>query len=159
MNSSKLNDWLQVAASIGVVLSLIFVGLEIQQSRKIAIADIFQQRAAMAIQVQQGAYSDVQYANALDKLLSGEALSESEVGLLKFVQNPWFQYWENSFFQYEIGLLSEATWQSSRNTIKGRFCRPIYQEWWEAERGHWSENFAREVDEIILEIKARQHSC
>ena len=99
MNSSKLNDWLQVAASIGVVLSLIFVGLEIQQSRKIAIADIFQQRAAMAIQVQQGAFSDIQYANALDKLLSGEALNEREVGLLKFVQNPWFQYWENGFFQ------------------------------------------------------------
>ena len=156
MDSSKLNDWLQVAASIGVVLSLIFVGLEIQQSRRIAIADVFQQRAALAIQVQQGAYSEEMYSVAIGKLLSGESLSEPEIGLLKFVQNPWFQYWENNFFQYQIGLLPEETWQSSRNTMKSRLSRPIYREWWEVERTHWSEDFAREVDRIILEIESGQ---
>ena len=41
MDSSRLNAWFQVAASVGVILSLIFVGLEIQQSREIAIADIY----------------------------------------------------------------------------------------------------------------------
>ena len=49
LDNSKLNDWLQLAASVGVILSLIFVGLEIKQSREIAIADIYQQRTAILI--------------------------------------------------------------------------------------------------------------
>ena len=50
MNSEKLNDWIQIIASIGVILSLIFVGLQIQQSREIAIADIYQQRTELLLQ-------------------------------------------------------------------------------------------------------------
>ena len=108
MQSSKLNDWLQLAASVGVILSLIFVGLEIQQSRQIAIADVFQQKSALAVQVQQGSLSAEHLSSTFQKLSRGERLTSEEVELLGFAQNPWFQYWENNHFQYEIGLLPES---------------------------------------------------
>jgi len=50
MNSKTLNNWMQFLASVGVILSLIFVGVQIQQSREIAIADIYQQRTALLLQ-------------------------------------------------------------------------------------------------------------
>ena len=50
MNSKTLNNWMQFLASIGVILSLIFIGVQIQQSREIAIADIYQQRTALLLQ-------------------------------------------------------------------------------------------------------------
>jgi len=156
MDSSRLNDWFQVAAAVGVILSLIFVGLEIQQSREIAIADIYQQRAALAIQVQQSTILVEKYSTAIDKLLSGEALDRREANILKWSQNPWFQYWENNHFQYEIGLLSEAAWQPSRNALRDRLRMPIYQEWWEMNRSYWRDSFAQEVDEILKEIRASQ---
>ena len=78
MDSKKLNDWLQVVGVFGVILSLIFVGLEIQQSREIAIADIHQQKAAMAIQVQQGFVSVDRYNVAIEKALYGGDLTESD---------------------------------------------------------------------------------
>ena len=116
-DSTKLNDWFQVAASVGVIISLVFVGLQIQQSREIAIADIYQQRAAMSIQVQQGNYTVERYERAVFKLLDGETLTPREEGLLRFAQNPWFSYWENVHFQYQIGLMSEEQWISSRNSM------------------------------------------
>ena len=154
MELSKINYWMQVIGIFAVVASLIFVGLELQQSRQIALADVFQQRAGLAIQVQQGSYGDTNYQEILFRHLEGEPVSQLEVGMLQFRQNPWFSYWENSYFQYKIGLLSEATWQSSRNTIKQRLSSPIYQEWWERERENWKSDFAQEVDNVLLEIKS-----
>lgn len=34
MNSSKLNDWIQTPGMIAVVISLIFVGLQMRQTRE-----------------------------------------------------------------------------------------------------------------------------
>ena len=64
MESRRLNDWMQIFALVGVIVSLIFVGLEIRQSREIAIADIYQQRTALLLQ-------DLTFANP------SEAIAES----------------------------------------------------------------------------------
>ena len=156
VDKTELNDWLQLAASVGVILSLIFVGLEIQQSRQIAIADIYQQRAAMVIQVQQGQYSGEDYNAAVSKFYRGEELAANERGLLRFAQNPWFSYWENNHFQYQIGLLSEEQWLSSRNSMLDRFKEPLYQEWWESQRQEWRKSFADEVDNVLAEARASE---
>ncbi len=110
----------------------------------------------MAIQVQQGSDGDSNYTNILYKFFNGEPLSQLEVGMIKYHQNPWFPNWKNSFFQFQMGLLPEATWQSSRNAIKRRISSPIYQEWWEGVRESWSPDFAQEVDKVLLEIKSSQ---
>jgi len=154
MDSRKMHDWLQVIGVFGVMLSLVFVGVEIRQSREIAIADVFQQKSALAVQVQQGFVSPELYSAAVRKMLSGELLSPIEKGLLQFGQSPWFQYWENVHFQYEIGLLSKAAWQGSRNTMRNRLSNPIYQEWWESDRLNWRESFTKEVDTVLLEVRA-----
>lgn len=151
MDKSKLNEWLQLGASIGVILSLIFVGLEIQQSHQIAIADIYQQRAALVVQVQATRFTPEQYRGALDKALEGETLTGSERRLLDYATNPWFSYLENNHFQYQIGLLSEEQWVASRNTIRPYAHRQWFLDWWAIERPSWRESFALEVDKVIAE--------
>ena len=89
-------------------------------------------------------------------MANGEELTQGEVGLLGFASNPWFQYWENVHFQYELGLLPESAWQASRRAIASRLRRPIYQKWWESERLYWGESFTKEVDKILAEVRARQ---
>jgi len=41
MDSAKLNDWMQVVGIFAVVASLIFVGLQLQQDRELAAAQLF----------------------------------------------------------------------------------------------------------------------
>lgn len=156
MDTNQLNEWLQTAASVGVILSLIFVGLEIQQAREIALADVHQQRAAMAIQIEQNYVPVNEYFDARNKLRTGERLSQSELAVLRAAQLAWFQYWENNFFQYQLGLLDEESWQSSRRIILSRFDELIYRDWWRSTRHGWREEFAQEIDEILTEAEARQ---
>ncbi len=44
LSISKLNDFIQIIGVIGLIASLIFVGLELKQSQKIALAKTQQER-------------------------------------------------------------------------------------------------------------------
>jgi len=39
MQNSKVNEWLQIIASLGVILSLLIVAYEIRESNRIATAE------------------------------------------------------------------------------------------------------------------------
>ena len=94
---------------VGVIGSLIFVGLELRQSQRIAVAA--QQQARTILRANQ--------------ILSTYEFSEDEIG----VENiPWDEqsdlqryireqrqvyYWtinENNYYQYQIGLLDDEIW-------------------------------------------------
>ena len=156
MDKMKLNEWLQVVGLFGVIASLVFVGLEIQQSRQIAVADIYQQRAALVIQVQTSGYAPEQYRNTRNKALSGETLTPAEQNLMFSRLISWLSYWENNHFQYEIGMLSEEQWLSSRNALRGSVAFPEFEEYWARVRPTWRESFAQVVDEVYDEAKASQ---
>jgi len=151
MNKEKLNDRLQLAASIGVILSLIFVGLEIQQSREIAIADIYQQRAAMIIDVNSLQLSSEILHEARMKAEAGEILTSVEQDLIDDNWNLGLNYAENVHFQFQIGLLSEEQWASTSNNLRGRARDPQFVEWWSRERTSWRKSFADIIDQLIEE--------
>ena len=156
MDMAKINDWLQVVGFFGIFASLLFVGLEMQQSRQIAIADTYQQRSAMIIQVNSIALTSEIVHETLSKLEAGETLTRTEQGLLDSRWNPYLNYAENNHFQYQLGLLSEEQWLSTRNNMRGRARDPVFLEWWEGNRASWRESFAQAVDELIEEERAKQ---
>ena len=156
MDMTKINEWLQLVGFFGIIASLVFVGLEMQQSRRIAIADIYQQRAEMIIQVNSiDLTSEILY-EARSKLEAGDTLTNTEQELLDDSWNPSLNYQENNHFQYQLGLLSEEQWLSTRNNMRTKARNPVFLEWWEGERASWRESFAQAVDELIEEEKAKQ---
>ncbi len=151
MNSSKLNDWLQIFASVGVILSLIFVGFQIQQSREIAIADIYQQRTALLLQQIAFSTPPEEVLQALNKEWADESLSRSDEWVLYMSTASRLAYWENNHFQYQLGLLSEEQWEASRNAIRDVSTNPRFLKTWELEHDIVRKSFAEAVDEILRE--------
>ena len=158
MNTEQLQNWLQIVGLGGVIVSLKFVGFEIQQSRQIAIADVYQQRAALVVEVQNGQMANDRLFGVHDKLEEGQALGASEERLLNVSIQPWLSYYENNHFQYEIGLLSEEHWVSSREALRSLAGTPFFQERWTRDRKTWRESFAQEIDELIAEEIAKRQA-
>jgi hypothetical protein len=152
MDKSKLNDWLQLAASIGVILSLIFVGLEIQQSREIAIADIYQQKTAILIdQLAFGMPAEAVH-EARRKSRLGEDLSSEDEFAIYLSLAARIAYWENNHFQYQMGLMPAEQWQASRNAIARRAKGdPNFLVAWAQERPVVRQSFADAVDQILVD--------
>ena len=155
----KSQDWkgfVEILGTVAIVGSLIFVGFEIKQSREIAIADVYQQQAALLISIQTAPVPERVMVARL-KLRAGEELSEDEIGFLKFHNNPWMTYFENIHFQYEAGMISEEHWESVKNEIgRSTVNSPYFLEYWEEVRGSWRRTFTEEVDQIIRDRAVKQ---
>jgi hypothetical protein len=120
MNIEKISNILGVAS---VIASLIFVGLELQQSQLIALAG------------QQQARTELNSNKLLTELeLIGEIGPTAVTGGIEWEQMDAQQkvireqiqrwYWminENNFFQNEMGLLSEDIWMQVDRYIIGRY--------------------------------------
>lgn len=96
---------------IGVIGSLIFVGLELRQTQRIALADMEQRRSEQntdrALAFLTGEAEAI--ANSRGKSLSQLSPKES---FLREMHWEWAtQMQQNTLFQYEEGFISDSQWE------------------------------------------------
>ena len=122
MNSSKLNDWLQVIGLFGVIASLIFVGLQMMQDREIALSAIYQERATSVTEFYTNIATDEVARQAMAKVTSGKGadLTPDELAAQQMIAIAGKQLTDNSHYQYEQGFASEDHWIQIRSTLKDR---------------------------------------
>ena len=151
MKKIDISQTINILANVGVVLSLIFVGVQIQQSRQIAVADIYQQRTALLLQSFYSAVPAETEFRAWMKDSAGEPLTAEERYALTNRYAARIAYWENNHLQYQIGLLPEEQWEASKNSIRGHAERQVFRDTWERERFQLRSSFADEIDRILVE--------
>ena len=155
MDSTKLNEWLQVVGLFGVIASLLFVGLQMKQDREIALSTATQARTETTIQNILGIASNPILATALDKIELGESnlLTASERRAFTLSARATLYNLENSHYQYTAGFIAEEKWTASRESLKDILRRSYgARAAYEANPASWRESFQNVVDELILEI-------
>lgn len=127
MDSAKLNDWMQVVGIFAVVLSLIFVGLQMRQDQKIAIAGQYQDRYAVAMDFWTAREASPVQVQILGNTLIerwglpngiDESTTAAEFGSLYLFMRATIGIYDNLHFQYENGLFPPEAWQPYENGLK-----------------------------------------
>ena len=91
MNSEKLYDWLQLVGMAAIVVSLIFVGLQLRQSEHAAQSDLSQSSVIVGVEIStlMAEHSDIWL-----RACAGEELSPPE----QFIANSiYFRYVQDNF--------------------------------------------------------------
>ncbi len=158
MNSSKLNDWLQVIGLFGVIASLMFVGLQMMQDREIALSAIYQERAASATEFYVTIATNEVARQALTKVSSGKGadLTPEESAAQQMIALAGRQLADNSHYQYEQGFASEDHWAQIRATLKDQMRSPPNK--MNLLRGHVRPSFRLALEEIEKELQAEASS-
>ena len=116
MNSTKLNDWMQVVGIFALVASLIFVGLQLKQSQDIAIAAQYQARTEATLNMY-ASHVEAGYAlRPFQKYLS-DIVTAQDASMSAWA---WVAY-DNHHFQYQNGFLTEDSWQGHLRSMKGLY--------------------------------------
>lgn len=154
MNSSKLNDWLQVIGLFGVIASLLFVGLQMMQDREIALSAIYQERAAVVTEFYTSIATDEVARQAMAKVNSGKSadLTPDELAAHQIIAIAGKQLTDNSHYQYEKGFASEDHWMQIRSTLKDRMRNPRNKRILLG--GHMRPSFRADLIEIEKELEA-----
>ena len=119
MKREVMHDLIQFLGMIGIIGSLIFVGLQLQQTQQIAIAGQVQARAEMFVsRIMSGLEGNLD-ANRLFyyRNFNYEKLDEEEKLIAREMHNWIGIMVENNYAQYQMGLLTDDYWEQQENRI------------------------------------------
>ncbi len=124
---SDLAGIAEIIASIAVVLSLIFVGLQISDGNRETSAATMQAATDSELFT---AATISSHAGTWDKVINGEPLSSGEelrtgIILYKMIMVES----ENRYQQYVSGYISAQSWESSLISLQAMVISPIYRVW------------------------------
>ena len=149
MQKTHWKDIAEVVGIAAIVASLIFVGMEMRQTRSIALAATYQARTDSEMFLQSLALQ-LESQGVLSKRRNGEILSTDEKGMLAQLQTIEFMYLENVHFQLENEMLSQESWNAHLlGHLSGVVTDPDFREWWEESRNIWRPSFARSIDTFL----------
>ena len=159
MNLGKLNDWLQVLGLFGVMASLVFVGLQMQQDRQIALAEAYSTRASISVDMYGSVTASPQFFSGTHKLYSGlrdELTGEEYVALENFF-NSQLTVFENIHFQHVSGFIPASHWRKNLDDLDCHLSEPFFREvakYWNAR-----EDFREVLDDAIARGGKAESSC
>ena len=113
----SFDTWVQLLGMLGVLGGLVFVGLEMQQTQRIAIASAQEAR----MNANRGYIRSMQESNLDAQSVFWEQnfdydYSPQEIGYRNSMHEQWFLM-ENDFYQFRAGLMDVTRWELEKQVI------------------------------------------
>jgi len=150
----RLENWANAAASLGVVLGILFLGMEIRQN-----TEMMRSQARDSITEKQMMYSEwvttePEMAVALASAQQGldQMTPEHFMMYAYFLAGVWRE-WENSYYQFQEGLFDANEFEPRMTRWRSQMQSPAARTLWSTNREWYAPVFRNRVDEIVREIE------
>ena len=113
----KNQSFINTLTAISLVISLVFVAIQTNQSNHLAKATVRQTINDNDIDFLKSYLDPEVVPKANHKLIMGHELSEYEKQQIIWQQHINFRIFDNGYYQYKNGLLDESEWQKYLSII------------------------------------------
>ena len=156
MNTTKLNDWMQIAAAAGVVAGLALVAYEVRVSNRIGLEQANAQSMSIYGAVNE-LYSTPDAADLFIRANEGDELSRKEMVRLDNLLNAWIGA---VFYDWTLSNTGTIAFESSfadsyTPAIQWYLGSEIGRRKWETDKGEWESAFAEIVASALAASKQR----
>lgn len=142
----KSEPWRDSIASVGVILSLLFVGYQVHQSTQVARGQTRQDLAALNQEWLVLQSQDAQYNEIWRKAWGNDStasMSASEVSRADWMMRLNLRRLENVFFQYSEGLVDESALHSYGLQRTRAYQSTSFKNYWHRVRGSFDPDFVK----------------
>ena len=108
----------QMGAAFAVVASLALVAYELKLSREVAMAQIYQERTAIISDQIVSTMGIEAYQQARNNRIMKQSVSDAEQRLLDDDQLLLLLFFDNTHYQYTLGLIPEEEWNVVLGAVK-----------------------------------------
>ncbi len=130
MSNETLKKWSSIAeviAAVGVILSLIFVGLQISEGNRETRAATLQAATDWEM-FRQSQF--MLYADLWDKLIIDAPIEKgAEARRAIILYNMLVTDFENRYFQFEAGYFDARSWQARLTSLRRIVALPFFETW------------------------------
>jgi hypothetical protein len=152
MNSQKLNDWLTLAANVGVIAGIVILAIEIRQNSDAVRAQTRAQLAEEVTELFSVNMNDKEYASVLMRGNNLDDLTPVEQYQYYRHRSAWVHYWNNMAYQYEMGMYDESEFELQISTIRADM------ETFPGLKIHWCNNKYAATKRLVEAIEGDQPS-
>ena len=154
MKAETLNSWLSLGATIGVVIGLILLIVEIGQNTEMMRAQINHSRADTAVSEQQATFNSDYIPAMLAKVDRGEQLSDEDMIRYETYLRAFNRNQDNNLWQYDQGFLGENIPRSVRSAVRGVIGgNELGIAVWDSQRILYSEEYVAFVEDAIADLR------
>ena len=151
MSLSDLASIGSFVSGIGVVLSLIYLSLQVRHADRNQQASIRQGRSTRVADLFMGA-SNPSVADAVAKGIAGaEDISSIQFEQFRYYCLAHISHAEDSFYQHQDGLLNDAAFETFVSALKGWFRSFGVRAVWKRARDAFAGEFVEFMDKICAE--------
>ena len=157
MKGEKLNSWLSLGATVGVVIGLVLLVIEIQQNTNMMQAQINQSRTETAVSEQQAVFNSEFMPLILVKVVSGEQLSAEEMQRYEAYFRSFNRNIDNQLWQYSRGFLGNNIPRSIRGAVRDVIGgSQLGIDEWERQKASYTDEYIAFVDEAIADLRSQR---
>ena len=113
----SIADLASLASSIAVLVSLLFLALQIRQSNRNQRSLMQQGRSARNVELL-SRLSDPRVSDVISRAANGETLTDQDCFVLYGYLTSVFWSYEDCFFQFHLGMLDPKSWASDGITLR-----------------------------------------
>ena len=144
-----INKWLTLAANVGVLIGIFFVGYELRQTNRFEEAQTRQAISDAAIDELLRMAENEHLLAAAEKANSNQPVSAEEATANQLMAAARMRRWENIHYQYRMGLYSAEDMTGNIESWGAVMCLPRFRAFWTARRNQFNEDFAATIDQVI----------
>jgi hypothetical protein len=154
VDSSKLSNWLQVAANIGIVLGLVMVGIQVKQNSDLTRIQLLYEESNRAVNLESLVVGE-QAAQVWAKMIEDpENLTLAEIRIIEALLWSFTEQLRGTYRLAEMGLLTDADWKARVETeVTFYFSDRYSRAWWE-NFATPSESYPKELRQAINDVIA-----
>lgn len=152
MKTEKLKDIAELVGLAAIVLSLVFVGLEIRQSAAATRGATQQALADSAREASEALATDLETAELTLRFLSADdwsGFSDSERFRVVLLFTSMLRVYENAHYQWREGNLAPEVWAGWDVSMRGTAPLPGLVKYWNERRDYFDENFRSYFEEMM----------
>jgi hypothetical protein len=153
MSLSDLASLGSFVSGVAVLISLVYLALQVRQAERNQRAIIQSTRTARVIDV---SLRRADYATVFRKALLDNELTGEELFQFHSLSIAMFYGWEDSFYQHQERALDDKGFASMVVAVRGAMANPSQRAIWKISRDFFEETFRAFVDGIVLETKPRR---
>ena len=150
-----LQETAQILGGIGVIASMIYIGIQIRNNARALRASTYQQLSIISLQ---GWQSMGHNGETVSVMLRGmddfSSLSRVEKARMRFIVMGYVKGFENAWFQNKIGTLHAGDWKAATSDLHSFFSTPGTQTVWPIVKNRFNLEFCDFLDTIVERQKA-----
>lgn len=134
---------------IAVVLSLIFLSIEVQQNSLLMRSQIRDSVTDKQIAFYSILGANPEASEIIIRGLTGDELSNAESSQFLHWASASLRMWENEWFQFQNGLFDEEEFKPRMEVWRGLTRFPGFKDLWNAQSNSYSPDFRNELNAIL----------